>query len=190
MRHQAILGLIFILAIGSAASVAADRARSSTSTPANLSGIETAPHSRTNPEAGVSACRGLWRYLDRLGDLGLTDADLRKEVTCIVADFDSNGSVDFLVWGPHEPSKRGLRGTRSFKVLLFDGKKIIRTETIRHEDYDHAVIWPRGHGSDGACPVSPQTLDGIVLPGEGGGSWYYVYEPSSRKLRGKLACDE
>jgi hypothetical protein len=181
--------LVFFLVVAAAAA-AADPARPSVSTPGNLSGIETAPSGRTNPEVGISACRGLWRYLDSLRDLGLTDADLRKDITCIVADFDSNGSLDFLVWGRHEPSRRGLRGTRTFKILFFGGNKILRTEIIRHEDYDHAVMWPRGRSSSGACAVLPQTLDGIMLPGEGGGSWYYIYEPGSRKLRGEFACDE
>ena len=182
----AIPALIFFL-IGSAACPAADPAPSSA---ANHSDIETTPNGRTQPGAAVSACRGLWRYLGHLRDLGLADADLRKAVTCVVADFDANGSLDFLVWGRHQPSRQGLRGTRPFKILFFDGNKVVHTETIRQEDYDQAVIWPWGRGSEGACPVLAQTLDGILLPGEGGGSWYYVFEPRSRKLSGELACDE
>jgi hypothetical protein len=187
--HQRVSIVILLVAFFTTSGWAADGVISESHAAGNLSGIETTPPGRTAPEPGISACRGLSRYRAGLNDI-LTDADLVKEVSCIVADFDSNGSLDFVIWGRHEPSQRGLRGTRSFKALFFDGQRLIRTETIRREDYDQAVLWARGRGFDGACKVSPPTVDGIMLPGEGGGTWHYLYERKSERLKAGFACDE
>ena len=191
MKSQHLVSsLIAILAPGVVFFCSADNAHSEAPIPRNLSLIVTAPAGPTQSDPGVSKCSDLGRYRDSLGDIGLTASGLTKDLDCVVADFDSNGYLDFVIWGPLEPGRQGLRGTRKFKVLFFDAQSIMRTEVIRKEDYDHALLWPRGSGHSGACQVSPQARDGVKLPGEGGGTWFYIYDPASGGLRGELVCDE
>ncbi len=144
----------------------------------------------TKQNTSITACQELQKYQSNSGNRGSIPADLKGESICIMADFDSNGFQDFVVWGHLEPGKQNSRGTRSFKVLYFDDTRILRTQTIKHDGYDHAAFWPRGKGSEGACKISPQQRDGIVLPGEGGGSWYYIYDPQAEAMVGRFACDE
>ena len=184
--HNTIAALTLLLLIESASCIAAQ----GTPVETTVSGIEARPPGRTPPHPGWSTCLRLSPYRVSLCDIGLGDVGLEKEVTCIVADFDSNGSLDFLIYGNQEPSKQGLRVTTSFKVLFFDDRRMLRAETIRRDDYDYALLWPAGQGSLGACSVSPRTVDGIILPGEGGGTWYFSYDATLRKLTGEFACDE
>jgi hypothetical protein len=180
-----------VLVIAGAVLVGAgEDARSQAPIPRALSGIVPAPPGPTPGEPGVSRCSGLSRYRHRLGDTGPEEPELAAGVACVVGDFDANGHLDFAIWGRLGPSRRGLRGTRTFTVLFFGAGALVRTEVIRQEDYDHAVLWPRGRGHRGACPVSPQARDGIMLPGEGGGTWLYAYDPAAGRLRGELVCDE
>lgn len=167
-----------------------DEVRADTSTPRDLSRIVVVPPGRTPENNGVSQCSGLQAYAESLRDTGLSAPELAKGVNCVVADFDANGYLDFAIWGALEPSKRGLRGTRRIKVLFFRGRAVVRSETIVQEDYDQALLWARGSGHDGACDVARHQKDGVKLPGEGGGTWFYAYDPASRRLHGQFVCDE
>lgn len=132
-----------------------------------------------------SGCSGLDAHRALLEDVGLGGVEATTVVRCVVADFDANGTLDAALWGVADED-----GTRPFKLLLFQGDTVLQAATIRKPGYAEAVLWPRGTGPSGACQVEPQPRDGLMLPGEGAGSWYFTFDPTSGGLREQLVCDE
>lgn len=110
----------------------------------------------------VDRCSGSVSSKTPLDKIGLTKKELKDSVYCIAADFDYNGSMDFVIWGARH-SRQGWE-SRDNLVLLFDGPKIIFEKVILNK-YPLCLYVPatrRGRYGE------PKTnIPGLIMQGEG-----------------------
>lgn len=135
----------------------------------------------TNLLKQVGQCQGLERYATNLSDIGITERQLQKPLSCIWGDFDGNGFLDFVIWGTLTEHP-GFVGIRKFKVLLFNAGRIIKSQIIENENKDTLLLYPKTRKT-GEFGEPPTKLDGLVQWGEGGPTYIYLYDQRSSKMQ-------
>ena len=119
-----------------------------------------------------------WRNRDGsvpLNDIGIDDHDILKGLSCIVGDYDGNGYVDFAFEGKKTIDRKVIS---YLKVLFYEKKKVIR-EILLPGGYFFLYPATDKKGSFGE-PASKN--DGFEIPGEGGTTRVYLFDPTTEQF--------
>lgn len=71
-------------------------------------------------------CQGAVPKNVDLNQIGLSPTDLKNGVECVSGDFDSNGSLDFMLYGSYIRSEN----RRYSLVLFYKGATVLKTQLI------------------------------------------------------------
>ena len=127
-------------------------------------------------------CLGAEHYAEQLKGIGLTSEQLASRVTCVAGDFDGNGDLDFAIWGAAVNDINSGALFRKFMVLFFEAGTVLRTQAIVNRNRDHLWLYhPQCEPNEFGSPVSD--LPGLVQSGEGGTTYYFIYDAGSGKLK-------
>ncbi len=126
-------------------------------------------------QSGVNGiCKGEVTKNAKLESVNLSNEELAKGIFCTSGDFDGNGVRDFTLYG-------GTEKQPAFHVLFFEAGKIIRVQTIREPHLFMMWIYNRRE-KEGPYGEPATDSDGLVQPGEGGTSYYYIYNKKTKSL--------
>ena len=129
-----------------------------------------------------NVCSGSINDATILHKIGLTEADLRKDVDCVVGDFDGNGYLDFALYGRiiHEPPV--IDHPEALGVIFFQGSNISKTQVLKDQHFSAPELYPTTSkkGPFGE-PVSKNA--GIVEWGEGGATAICLYNSDSATMK-------
>jgi len=129
-----------------------------------------------------NVCSGILNDAAILNKIGITEADLKKGVDCVVGDFDGNGYLDFAVYGRiiHEPPV--IDHPEALGVIFFQGSNILKTQVLKDKHFSAPELYPATtkKGPFGE-PVSKTT--GIVEWGEGGATVICLYNSSIGEMK-------
>lgn len=119
-----------------------------------------------------------WRNSDGivpLNDIGFSDHDIIRGLSCIVGDYDGNGFADFAFQG--EKLVDGNRRTY-LKVLFYEDKKVTREMLLRGDFFSlyHATK------EEGEFGEPPSETDGLMIPGEGGTTHVFLFDPETENF--------
>ena len=99
----------------------------------------------------------------------LYEWDLVRGTSCIVADFDGNGYLDFALQGGGLPK---IRPARQLRIVFYE-----RREPVRYLDIPGAgfELYP-ARPEEGEFGEPASTLDGLVKWGEGGSTFIWLFD--------------
>jgi hypothetical protein len=130
-----------------------------------------------------NVCSGSLNDVTILNKIGLTEADLRKGVDCVVGDFDGNGYLDFALYGRiiHEPPV--IDHPEALGVISFQGSNILKTQVLKDQHFSAPELYPTKTKKGPFGEPASKTV-GIVEWGEGGATVICLYN----SVRVEMTC--
>lgn len=126
------------------------------------------------PEESLLLCRGELAGVG-LAEAGLDASELANGVRCVAADFDGNGSRDFVLYGDSLPENRA----RVFLAAFTDGDRVTRHFVFSHPGVADLVRYaPTGEEGPFGEPAS--AMPGLVQWGEGGSTFVFLFDPATQ----------
>lgn len=124
-----------------------------------------------------------------LKGIRLSQAAVLKGVRCIRADFDNNGSYDFVFFGPFddkafwkaEPGEARFQYEPLFMVIFFEKDKILKSQILKNHGKDHIALYGPT-AKEGEFGEPPTDKPGLVQYGEGGDTYIYLYDLRIKQL--------
>jgi hypothetical protein len=124
-----------------------------------------------------------------LKQIRLSQASVLKGVSCIKADFDNNGSYDFVFFGPFDdkafwsaqPGEARFQYEPLFIVIFFEKSKLLKSQILKNHGKDHIALYgPMAKKGEFGEP--PSDKPGLIQHGEGGDTYIYLYDPKIHQL--------
>ncbi len=115
-----------------------------------------------------------------LNDIGISDQEIIRGNPCVVGDFDGNGYLDFGFPG------RSRSNQEVFKVLFYLKDRIIFTELLQ----GHGYFLYKATDRKGEFGEPTSKTDGLYIPGEGGSTFVFLFNPKSRKFESSEHASE
>ena len=158
-----------------------------------VSAIEAAPPKKTlknessitytpskNRQHGL--CKGSIEDQALLAKAGVSAKELAAGVTpCIAGDFDGNGYLDFVLFGPSIQIGNYLPRPDGFLVVRYKNEQIIAKDIIKDESLVSPELYPATK-KKGKFGEPATERDGFVEWGEGGTTELYLYNLKTRQF--------
>jgi hypothetical protein len=183
LKERASVAMVFVLVIAAAQNASA------LTTPKNESSLQIAGENEKDiwydRSSGhdvnlIKLCKGSVPKEVDLKSAGLSAEDLKSGVSCVTADFDKNGFLDFVLYGKSETSLVGgneVPNGVSLLVLFYKGKELMKTQLI-HRAAQVRVFEP-SDPDRANYPKRDASYPALIRPGEGDRGYVYFFNPKT-----------
>ncbi len=129
-------------------------------------------------EHGPMDCKGSTGKKAKLSEIGLSAENLKNGITCVAADFDGNGYIDFLLTGSISP---GEKYPAKFLAVLYNKNTIVKqhifsSSGIRVPSVYRARRFPSARGH-------PRSKTDGILSSNKTYNNYFLYNPKTKKFK-------
>lgn len=132
----------------------------------------------------IKFCKGSVPKTVELESVGLSASKLKDGVSCVAADFNGDGFLDFVLYGSkgqteviHYDRATKTRVTKTVEVgrnllaVFFQGPGVLRTQLIKNSA--EVFIFEAKDPNRKKYPKANPLLPGLLRPGQGDRGWVY-----------------